>query len=86
VVVYRLKQLGLASEHRADQLMSEIEERLHVDAFFRLGLRVFEDRLGRLARLPYLSPALDGTQLAAGLRGDAVVDRGVAGAIDRLLT
>jgi Zn-dependent peptidase ImmA (M78 family) len=86
VVVYRLKQLGLASEPRADQLMAEIEERLHVEAFFRLGLRELEDRLGRLTRLPYLSPALDGTQLAAGLRGSVVVDRGVAGAIDRLLT
>ncbi len=86
VVVYRLKQLGLASEARADQLRAEIEERLHISAFFRLGLRDFEDRLGRLKRLPYLSPALEGTQLDAGLRAEAIVDRGVAGAIDRLLT
>ena len=85
VVVYRLKQLGLASEARADQLMAEIDERLHISAFFRLGLRDFEDRLERLKHLPYLSPALKGTQLDAALRGEAVVDRSVAGAIDRLL-
>jgi Zn-dependent peptidase ImmA (M78 family) len=86
VVAFRLKQLGLASEQRADQLLSEIEERLHVEAFFRLGLRMLEDRLGRLTTLPYLSPALEGTTLDAALRGNAVVDRDVAGAIDRLLT
>jgi Zn-dependent peptidase ImmA (M78 family) len=86
VVVFRLRQLGLASEPRADQLLAEIEERLHFEAFFRLGLRMLEDRLGRLTRLPYLSPALEGTELAAALRGDALVDPGVAGAIDRLLT
>jgi Zn-dependent peptidase ImmA (M78 family) len=86
VVVYRLKQLGLASEARADQLMAEVEERLHISAFFRLGLRDFEDRLERLKHLPYLSPALEGTQLAAALGGEAFVDRSVAGAINRLLT
>ena len=86
MVVYRFKQLGLVSEHRATRLEAEIsEDRLHLDLHDRLGLDEFPDRLGAIERLPYLSPALEGTTLAAGVRGDAAVGSAVAGAIDRLL-
>ena len=38
VVLYRLKELRLASPARIAQLQAEIDERLHEDAFARLGL------------------------------------------------
>jgi Zn-dependent peptidase ImmA (M78 family) len=85
VVLYRLKELRLVAAPRAAQLQAEIDERLHEDAFARLGLAPLEDRLGTLEHLPYLSPALDGSLLAAGLRGEAAVDAGLAGAVRRLL-
>jgi Zn-dependent peptidase ImmA (M78 family) len=85
VVVYRIKQLALASEERSQKLLDEIEDRLHLEAVSRLGLRPLQDRLGSLGRLPYLSPALEGTHLAAALRGEAAVDARTAGAIERLL-
>ena len=86
VVLYRLKELGLVAAPRAAQLQAEIDERLHEEAFDRLGLVPLRDRLGALEHLPYLSPALDGTLLAAGLRGDAAVDDELAGAVRRLLS
>jgi Zn-dependent peptidase ImmA (M78 family) len=86
VVVYRLKQLGLASPKRLAQLEAEVREGLHEDAWHRLGCRPLDDRLGALQHLPYLSPALEGTHLAASLRGDAALDAGDAGAVGRLLT
>jgi Zn-dependent peptidase ImmA (M78 family) len=86
MVVYRLKQLRMASDRRIEQLEGEIDDRLHLDVSRALGLKPLADRLGAIDHLPYLSPALDGTHLSAALRGDAAVDSGVAGAIDRLLT
>jgi Zn-dependent peptidase ImmA (M78 family) len=86
VVVFRIKELRLASVSRVAQLESEVAEGLHEPTVARLGLAPFDDRLAGLRHLPYLSPALHGTHLDAALRGDAPVDRRVAGAIDRLLT
>jgi Zn-dependent peptidase ImmA (M78 family) len=86
MVVYRLKQLRLASDRRIEQLHAEADEGLHHDVFRRLGLTPLSDRLGAIDHLPYLSPALDGTSLGAALRGDAAVDQSVAGGIVRLLT
>jgi Zn-dependent peptidase ImmA (M78 family) len=85
VVLYRLKQLRLASDVRVEQLRDEIDEGLHHAAMERLGLEPLADRLGSITHLPYLSPALEGTHLEAALRGDAAVGPDVAGAIDRLL-
>ncbi|MDX6722733.1 MAG: hypothetical protein QOD73_1137 [Solirubrobacteraceae bacterium] len=85
MVVYRFKQLGLASDLRVGQLGQEIASRLHFDVYDDLELQPLDDRLGAIEHLPYLSPALDGTALAAGLRGDAAVGVRVTDAIDRLL-
>jgi Zn-dependent peptidase ImmA (M78 family) len=86
VVVYRLKEHGLVPAAHAERLEREVGERLHDDAFRRLGPAVLDDRLGAIDHLPYLSPALDGTHLAAALRGDAAVDDRVAGALARLMS
>jgi Zn-dependent peptidase ImmA (M78 family) len=85
VVVYRIGELGLASPRRAQQLVREVEDGLHRDRFETLGLEPLQDRLGTLGALPYISPSLAGTLLGAALGGDAAVDAGVAGAIERLL-
>jgi Zn-dependent peptidase ImmA (M78 family) len=85
VVVYRLKDLRLASARRIGRLESEIDDRLHHDVQRRLDLRTPRDRLGALDRLPYLSPALDGTLLAAVARGEAAADGRLAEALRRLI-
>jgi Zn-dependent peptidase ImmA (M78 family) len=85
MVVYRFKTLGLGSDGRVAQLEREIASRLHFEVSDRLGLDQLEDRLGAIEHLPYLSPALEGTTLAAGLRGNAAVGARVTGAIGRLL-
>jgi Zn-dependent peptidase ImmA (M78 family) len=84
VVVHRLAQLGLATERHVARLREEVEDRLHHEAFRRLGCTPLGDRLGA-AQLPYLSPALSGTQLDAALRGDAAVDAAFAASLRRLL-
>jgi Zn-dependent peptidase ImmA (M78 family) len=85
VVVHRLAQLGLATERHVARLREEVEDRLHHEAFRRLGCTPLGDRLGAMAQLPYLSPALSGTQLDAALRGDAAVDAAFAASLRRLL-
>jgi predicted transcriptional regulator len=86
VVVFRLRTLGLASEHRIDALLDEIDERHHLDAFDRLRMRPPADRLAALGgRLPYVSPALEGTALAAAIRDEHGVDAGLRRAARRLL-
>ena len=85
-LVYRLKQLRLASSKRIDQLEAEIkDDNLHEATFERLGLHRFDDRLARLEQLPYLSPALAGTELDAALRGDLAESSPIAGAVARML-
>jgi Zn-dependent peptidase ImmA (M78 family) len=85
MVVYRFKQLGLVSEQRAEQLEAEIEDKLHLKVTGELDLRPRKDRLARIEHLPYLSPALEDTALAAALRGDGPASAALAGAVERLL-
>jgi len=85
VVVLRIDELGLASQTRVMQLRREVGERLHEVVSGHLGLVPLDDRLGAIDRLPYLSPALDGTLLAAAVGGSAPVGARAAGAIDRRL-
>lgn len=85
VVVYRLKTLRLISEGCAAGLQGDIEAGAHEAAFERLQLEPLDDRLGTLEELPYLSPELETTHLAAALRGEAALDGSTAGAVARLL-
>jgi Zn-dependent peptidase ImmA (M78 family) len=85
MVAYRFKQLGLVSEQRAEQLEAEIEEGLHLKLVDELGLHPRRDRLARIEHLPYLSPALEGSALAAALRGEGPASAALAGAVGRLL-
>jgi Zn-dependent peptidase ImmA (M78 family) len=85
VVVYRLKTLRLISEECAAGLQREIEAGAHESAFERLQLGPLDDRIGALDELPYLSAELDGTHLAAALRGQAALDGSTAGAVARVL-
>jgi Zn-dependent peptidase ImmA (M78 family) len=84
VVVFRLKQLGLAEDTRIERLEAEVAEQLDVAIAERIGLERRADRIARIESLPYLSPTLRGTQLEAGLRGRTPVDARLGGAIDRL--
>ena len=81
-MVYRIKQLKLASEQRVRRLVDEVEAGHHTGLFDHLGLEPIDDVLESLEELPYLTP---GNHLAAALDGDAAVDRETADAIDRLL-
>jgi hypothetical protein len=80
-MVIRLEQCKAATPARIARLRREVDEGLHG----YLRLHPLNDRLERIDALPYLSPSLAGSRLAAALRGDAPVDRDVAGAIDRLM-
>jgi Zn-dependent peptidase ImmA (M78 family) len=81
-MVYRFKQLKLASEERTRRLLNEVEAGHHAELFDYLALQPLDDVLARLDELPYLTP---GNHLAAALGGEAGVDRATAGAVDRLL-
>ena len=85
VVVFRLKTLRLISDACADGLQRQVEDGEHEGALERLQLAPHSDRLASLDGLPYLSARLAGSYLAAALRGDAAIDRPVAGAVGRLL-
>lgn len=85
MVVYRFKQLKLASDRRVAALEAEIEERLHERLFGELGLDPLVDRLAAVESLPYLSPGLAGTLLDAALHGVPAVEADVVGAVGRLL-
>jgi len=84
VVVFRLKQLGLADEERVDRLEAQVEEQLDVAIAERLGLAPRADRLAEIGALPYLSPSLRGTRLEAAIDARAAVDARLGRAIDRL--
>jgi Zn-dependent peptidase ImmA (M78 family) len=85
VVVYRLKTLRLISDACVAGLQHEIDAGAHEGALERLQLKPLGDRLGALDELPYLSPQLESTHLAAALRGQAALDGSTAGAAARLL-
>jgi Zn-dependent peptidase ImmA (M78 family) len=70
----RLETAGLVGEERAARLREEIEEGHHFDALRRLALQPRTDRLAAITELPYTSPALAGSALAAALGGAAGAD------------
>jgi Zn-dependent peptidase ImmA (M78 family) len=85
-VVYRIKQLGLASEARIDQLEQEIDDNLHEATFARLDLSPLDDRIAAaVEHLPYLSPALNGSELEAAVRGEVRATQPIASAVSRML-
>lgn len=86
VVVYRYKTLKLIGDEDAAVLEQQIRSGSHDGAAERLGAAPKDDRLGAVTALPYLSPALAGTQLAAMLRGEVEVDAAAAGAVARVLS
>lgn len=88
MVLIRFETCGLVSEGRAARLRDEIEESHHLERKAELGLDVPRDRLAKIPVLPYLSPALDGSALAASLNGGASVAQvaEVAGVPEEKLT
>jgi Zn-dependent peptidase ImmA (M78 family) len=73
--LYRLVTLELISAKRKKRIEDEIDEGMHEELYKHLDLDVNDDGLARIETLPYLSPALDGTALAATLRGDNSIDQ-----------
>jgi hypothetical protein len=88
MVLIRFETCGLVSEGRAARLRDEIEENHHLDRKAQLKLDVPRDRLANIPELPYLSPALAGSALAASLNGGASVAQvaEVAGVPEEKLT
>jgi hypothetical protein len=80
VIVYRLRQLKHTSAERIARLQQEIEDGLHS----YLEYEPLRDGLADVEKLPYLSPALEGSLLAAALRNEAAVDANVAQALERI--
>ncbi len=73
VALFRLTGAGLAGQERARRLREDIDARRHLAARERLAIAPLRDRLGAIAALPYTSPALAGSALAAALAGAAPV-------------
>lgn len=73
MALIRLVTCDVVGAKREKKLRAEIDAEHHVDAFTRLGLEDIEDRLAGAEHLPYLSPALADSALAAALAGDAPV-------------
>ncbi len=86
MTLYRFKQHDRISAARCARIEDEIRQGLHAAASRRLELAPLADRLGRLEHLPYFSPALAGTRLAAVVRGEAEADPALAAAMSRLLS
>jgi Zn-dependent peptidase ImmA (M78 family) len=63
-VLYRCVSCGLAGDDRARRLEAEIGEGLHLARHAELRPPVIDDRLAAIDALPYLSPALAGSELA----------------------
>ena len=85
MALYRFKQYDLVSRDACATIERDLQGGRHEGALDRLGLSPLADRLGTLEELPYLSPAIAGTRLAAVLRGDAAAGPELATAISRLL-
>ena len=73
MALFRLVTCNAIGERRAQQLRDEIEADHHVEAFARLDLQGIDDRLASAEDLPYLSPALADSALAAALAGASPV-------------
>ena len=67
-----LNRLGtLGATRRYDRLRAEIDAGDHQHVWDYLAPPMVDDELARIDALPRLSPALEGSELAAMLRGDA---------------
>jgi Zn-dependent peptidase ImmA (M78 family) len=73
VALFRLIGAGLVGEERARRLRGDVDARRHLVARERLAIAPVRDRLAAIATLPYTSPALAGSALAAALAGAAPV-------------
>jgi Zn-dependent peptidase ImmA (M78 family) len=73
MALIRFETCALVSEDRARRLKEEIDDNHHLDRKAELKLDVPRDRLAKISDLPYLSPALAGSGLAATLGGGASV-------------
>src|SRR4051794_26785208 len=77
--LYRFKTLELVGTKRADRLHAEIDDGLHVALWDHLGLEPMDDGLATIEH-PWLSSSLEGSELAAVLRGQATSDATLAAA------
>lgn len=84
--LYRFTVGKLVSEPRRGELKALIDAQEHHAARERLELPFLDDRLARLEEgEPYVSPSLDGTLLAAAVRGEAAMSPALANAVSGLL-
>lgn len=81
MTLYRLQQCGLLSAAAKAAFLAADRGEI----WTRLGLTGYPDRIARIARLPYLSPRLEGTWLGSAVRGDAAADGPLAAAMAHLL-
>jgi hypothetical protein len=65
MALYRFKQYDLVSPDACATIERDLQRGRQEGALDRLGLSPLGDRLGTLEELPYLSPAIAGTRLAA---------------------
>jgi Zn-dependent peptidase ImmA (M78 family) len=80
VALFRCVTCGLVGDRRADRLQAEIDDGRHLERHHAIAPRVVEDRLAAIGELPYLSPSLRSSALAAALGGRASVDQAAASA------
>ncbi len=71
VALFRCMRWGRVSDERARRLREEIDAGLHLERQAELQPATVEDRIAGVGELPYLSPALHGSALAAALTGSA---------------
>jgi Zn-dependent peptidase ImmA (M78 family) len=77
--LYRCRTLGLVSAHRYDQLLGEINEKLHVKLLAYLDPATVRDVLAETEH-PRLPPSLAGSALAAVLDGKTPVSAAASAA------
>jgi Zn-dependent peptidase ImmA (M78 family) len=75
MTLFRLKTCGLVSDGRAERLRAQIDAREHLARHRALAPAVVDDRLAAIEQLPYLSPRLGGSALAAAIRGETSIDQ-----------
>src|SRR3954447_6859703 len=75
VALFRCITCGLVGERHAARLREEIDAGHHLERHAAIAPAEIDDRLARIVELPYLSPALAGSALAAALGGQASVDQ-----------
>jgi Zn-dependent peptidase ImmA (M78 family) len=73
MALFRLTTANVVSDDRASRIRQEIEDDEHLAVYDRLDVPLLDDRLGTIENLPYISPALAGSALAAALRGAITV-------------